>query len=291
MIKRKIMPIVISGILLLTGCSNIKIEDNDKVINKQLVYSNLIDGKTQDKIKKILIENKIDKKQADYFIELVKDYNEKSDIKSLNTSKDGFETISKQQVPYDEVYLGDVWDYDKLNYMDFNCRLTAFTLFKDFVKSKSEFKGDDTNLIFDIDSIENNPISKFSKEDIKKFINLYSDIKVENTQDIEKLSQSIIKEWENRKISFVDNPTVSMINVFLHAPEDSNVFVGHAGVLVKADDGLLFIEKYGPSLPYQVSKFKDKKELKEYLMDRLDTNTADNGAAKPIIMENSNLMK
>ena len=41
---------------------------------------------------------------------------------------------------------------------------------------------------------------------------------------------------------------------------------------------------------YQVSKFKDKAELKEYLMDRLDVDTSGNGAAKPIIMENDELM-
>ena len=31
-------------------------------------------------------------------------------------------------------------------------------------------------------------------------------------------------------------------------------------------------------------------ELKEYLMDRLDVDTSGNGAAKPIIMENDELM-
>ena len=37
-------------------------------------------------------------------------------------------------------------------------------------------------------------------------------------------------------------------------------------------------------------KYKDKAELKEYLMDRLDVDTSANGAAKPIIMENDELM-
>ena len=73
-------------------------------------------------------------------------------------------------------------------------------------------------------------------------------------------------------------------------PEDEILFVGHSGISVKTKDGLLFIEKYGFSLPYQVSKFKDKAELKEYLMDRLDVDTSGNGAAKPIIMENDELM-
>ena len=83
-----------------------------------------------------------------------------------------------------------------------------------------------------------------------------------------------------------------MISAFLHYPEDSQLFIGHAGILIQTKDGLLFIEKYGNSLPIQVSKFKDRSELKAYLMDRLDVNTDDNGEARPIIiMENNELMK
>ncbi|WP_305305668.1 DUF4300 family protein, partial [Romboutsia ilealis] len=192
-------------------------------------------------------------------------------MKNLYTSNNGFTSINVQQVPYDEAELNEKWDYkNNINYMDFNCRITAFTLFKDYIKSNSKFSGDDTTLIFDIDAIENNPLSEFTKEDKDKFINLYGAIKAENTQDIQKHVDEIKKEWKNRKISFIKNKNVSMINVFLHDPEDEILFVGHSGISVKTKDGLLFIEKYGFSLPYQVSKFKDKAELKEYLMDRLD---------------------
>ncbi|MGL5640712.1 MAG: DUF4300 family protein [Paraclostridium sp.] len=289
MIKR-LIPVIISGVLMFTGCSNTNIDKNDKEENKKLTYSNLIDKKTQNEINYALVNNKVDKKQADYFIKLVQNYNDKSNINKLKTSADGFTSINTQQVPYDEGYLGEIWDYNELNYMDFNCRLTSFTLFKDFLKSEEKFKGDDSNLMFDVDAIENNPISEFTKDDTDKFVNLYASIPVENSKDVKNHSEAIINEWKKRKISFVDNSTVSMINVFLHAPEDNNVFVGHTGILLKDKKELLFVEKYGPSLPYQVSKFKDKEELKKYLMDRLDVNTADNGASKPIIMENDNPM-
>lgn len=288
---KKIILILLSTTLLFTGCSNNNINQNNNKESIKLTYSNLIDDKTQNDIKNILIENKIDKKTSNYFIKLVRDYNEKSEIKNLYTSNNGFTSISVQQVPYDEVELGEKWDYNNINYIDFNCRLTAFTLFKDYIKSNSKFSGDDTTLMFDIEAIENNPLSEFTKEDKDKFINLYGAIKTENTQDIQKHVDKIKKEWKNRKISFIDNKNVSMINVFLHAPEwDEILFVGHSGISVKTKDDLLFIEKYGPSLPYQVSKFKDKSELKKYLMDRLDVDTSNNGAAKPIIMENNELM-
>lgn len=289
MIKR-ITSVILSSILLMTGCTNNKSVTNETIEQTKLTYSNLIDEKTQNEIRDILIENKIDKKQADYFIELVQNYNDKSDINKLETSKEGFTTINTQQVKYDEVYLDGKWDVNKLNYMDFNCRLTAFSVFKNYIKSESKFTGDSTSVMFDKDAINGNPMSKFSKEDTDKFINLYAGIKVENTQDVSKLAEAINKEWEKRKISFLDNKNISMINVFLHSPEDSEVFVGHAGILLQTKDELLFIEKYAPSLPFQVSKFKNKLELKKYLMDRLDNDTSGNGSSKPIIMENNDLI-
>ena len=60
----------------------------------------------------------------------------------------------------------------------------------------------------------------FLEIDKDKFINLYGAIKAENTQDIQKHVDEIKKEWKNRKISFIKNKNVSMINVFLHDPED-----------------------------------------------------------------------
>lgn len=289
MIKR-ITSVILSSILLMTGCTNNKSVTNETIEQTKLTYSNLIDEKTQNEIRDILIENKIDKKQVDYFIELVQNYNDKSDINKLETSKEGFTTINTQQVKYDEVYLDGKWDVNKLNYMDFNCRLTAFSVFKNYIKSESKFTGDSTSVMLDKDAINGNPMSKFSKEDTDKFINLYAGIKVENTQDVSKLAEAINKEWEKRKISFLDNKNISMINVFLHSPEDSEVFVGHAGILLQTKDELLFIEKYAPSLPFQVSKFKNKLELKKYLMDRLDNDTSGNGSSKPIIMENNDLI-
>ena len=78
---KKIIPILLSTTLLFTGCSNSNINQNSEKENIKLTYSNLIDDKTQNDIKNILIENKIDKKTSDYFIKLVRAYNEKSEIK------------------------------------------------------------------------------------------------------------------------------------------------------------------------------------------------------------------
>ncbi|WP_443081658.1 hypothetical protein [Terrisporobacter sp.] len=48
----------------------------------------------------------MDKKQADYFIKLVRDYNKISHINKLDTSKIVYTSIDTLHVPCDEAYLG-----------------------------------------------------------------------------------------------------------------------------------------------------------------------------------------
>ena len=58
-----------------------------------------------------------------------------------------------------------------------------------------------------------------------------------------------------------------------------------------ANDGVIFIEKYGFELPYQITKFKNKEELKSYMVDRLKTSiTGESQAYEPVVMENDKLM-
>lgn len=289
--KKSIVVLIMIGILFLTACSKGQVISDESIEKDSLIYSNLIDDKTQQQVKNILIENEIKNQDVQYFIELVKDYNKNSSLEDLKTSKDGFTSIDTLQVPYDEVTLSEKMDYMKTGYVDFNCRLTAFSIYKNWITATKDYSKEDFNIMFDIDAIENNPMSKFSKEEIKNFKSLYSAIEVKNTQDVEQLSQMIVKEWKNRGIDFGENDRVKMINAFIHSPEDDIVFVGHGGISIKTNDGIIFVEKYANSLPYQVSKFKNMEELKAYLMDRLDVNTSGNGAAKPIIMENYNLIK
>lgn len=292
MIKR-IIPIALSLVLFMSGCSSTK-KDNNNVAEKEevtysLTYSNLIDNETKDEVKNTLIQNKIDEKQADQFIKLVNEYNSISDVEKIKTSKPGYTTINDAQVPYDEIYLNDKWT--NVEYIDYNCRLTAFTIFKDYINSQGQVNDENGNLIFDINAMENNPVSNFTQEDIEQYINLYTAVSVEGIEDISEFPQAIMKEWEKRKISFGDSKEVSMISGFVHYPDEKEMFIGHVGICTETSDGVLFIEKYGQNLPIQVSKFNNKSEIKAYLMNRLDiTFEDDKTTSKPIIMENDKLL-
>ncbi|MCC0662935.1 DUF4300 family protein [Clostridioides sp. ZZV15-6597] len=279
--------LVLSSMLTIFAYSTIK--DNNR-----LVYSNMIDKKTQNQVKNVLEENRVDKKDIDIFIKSVRSYN-KLQIKILqdnvNISKSGYSSINTKQVPYNLDKLQDNWMEKFPNYMDVNCRITAFRLFKDFINSKEKFTGDSIDLSIDLDTIMNNRDAKFSSKDVEKFINFFSAIPTQDTDDINKNAEQIKKEWKKRKISFKDNKNMSIISGFLRYPETKNVFIGHTGICIKTDKDILFMEKYGSTSPYQVTKFKSKKDVKNYMFNRLKMSEGDVELLDPIIMENDKLMQ
>ena len=100
-----------------------------------------------------------------------------------------------------------------------------------------------------------------------------------------------MKLLKNRKISFKSDENISIINGYVPDEENNALFVGHTGVAINTKDGVIFIEKYGFELPYQITKFKNKEELKSYMVDRLKTSiTRESQAYEPVVMENDKLM-
>ncbi|MDI0267361.1 DUF4300 family protein [Clostridioides difficile] len=278
--------LVLSSIITIFAYSNIK--------NNKLVYSNMVDKKIQNNVKEVLEENKVSKQDIDTFIKAINNYN-KHQVKilqnNINISKSGYSSTDEKQVPYNLEKLQDNWMKKYTDYMDVNCRITAFRLFKDFINSNKKFTGDSIDLNIDLDTITNNKDAKFSPKDVEKFINFFSAIPTKDTDDISKNAEQIKSEWKKRKISFRDNKNMSIICGFIRYPETKNVFIGHTGICIKTSNDILFIEKYGVTAPYQVTKFKSKKDVKNYMFNRLKMSEGGGELLDPIIMENDKLMK
>ncbi|MDU2695359.1 MAG: DUF4300 family protein, partial [Intestinibacter bartlettii] len=235
--------------------------------------------------------NNIDKKDISMFMQSVQHYYKSVEgVELLNEN----ERLSKMQVPYNLYDLSDKWIENNPNFTDQNCRITAFRLFNKFIISNSSLdydKIDNTNLEMDYATLRDNPDAKFSKEDMNKFFNFFSNIKVSDFNDVKKSADEIAKEFKNRKISFKSDENISIINGYVPDEENNALFVGHTGVAINTKDGVIFIEKYGFELPYQITKFKNKEELKSYMIDRLKTSiTGESQAYEPVVMENDKLM-
>lgn len=299
--KKKSLTVTLFATLLISGCS-FNESSGEKVsehsIQKvelidliNLDYSNINDKTTQNKISKLLMKNKVEENDIEMFIKSVQNYYKSIEgIELLKYS----EKLSDLQVPYNQYELTNKWMENNIDFADQNCRLTAFRIFNDFIISESELnykQMDITNLEFDIDALQYNPDAKFSEDDINKFVNLFSNISVTDINNVEQSAKDISLELEKRKISFKVDDNISIINGYIQNPENNAVFVGHTGIAIDSNEGVVFIEKYGSGLPYQMTVFQDKEELKAYMWDRLKMGfTGETSSDKPIIMENNKLM-
>ena len=280
---------LIVGILLTTllfgGCTS-QSKKEDPLTSENMKYSTMSDEDTQKKVSDFLSKNNIDKKDISMFMQSVQHYYKSVEgVELLNEN----ERLSKMQVPYNLYDLSDKWIENNPNFTDQNCRITAFRLFNKFIISNSSLdydKIDNTNLEMDYATLRDNPDAKFSK-----FFNFFSNIKVSDFNDVKKSADEIAKEFKNRKISFKSDENISIINGYVPDEENNALFVGHTGVAINTKDGVIFIEKYGFELPYQITKFKNKEELKSYMVDRLKTSiTGESQAYEPVVMENDKLM-
>lgn len=302
-LKKYVVSILCLAVLM-TGCSNqnnkddLIYDENGQTVTEnqkpnykddyKLNYSNLVDEDSQKEVSDKLEKSGVKKEYVSNFIKNVNTFNDRmKDMKGLSS---GFVSSDLPQVEYDDIYGIDRWEELAYDFEDINCRVATFSLFRDFIESNEVYNGDSLNLAIDINTIENNPDIEFSKEDMDKFINLYALVKTKPNYSKEEHAKAIKDALSSRNIKIKENGKISIINVYLHDYELDELFVGHAGVLVEDGDELLFIEKYSPLTPFQASKFKNRKEVYSYLMDRLDRDETGKGVS-PIIFENANEIK
>ena len=141
----------------------------------------------------------------------------------------------------------------------------------------------------DQDALKHAPAKKFTKKQKHAFETLYSTLNTAYTTDVDTHTKKQKKAWKQNEVK-ISGTKASLITVVFHSSfgeNENELFIGHAGVLVPTKDKkLLFVEKLSFSLPYQVLKFDNRKQLKNYLMGMYDTSWGQE-EAKPFIMENT----
>ena len=259
---------------------------------KSITYSNLADEKTQKEVQEILKNSGINSQNLNLFFQSVNYYNKKTENKDL--IKSGFVNSQNINPTYDEAEIQKLWDKNSSNFAGFNCRITAFTLMKDFITTKNSLLKSGEMLFMDMESLKNAPFKLFSETEKNKFVNLFSEIPTKAGKDVSIHVENVKNVWKKRGVVFDKNSKISMISVFFHfndEPEENILFIGHVGVLVPEEDGkLMFIEKLAFQQPYQVLRFNSRTELNDYLMNKYDTAWGQQ-TAKPFIMENDELLK
>mgnify|MGYP001691919066 CR=1 FL=1 len=143
--KSKKMLLILAAIIFVLSCSNENSVEKSN-IKKQSAVENAKNSKTEkeylksinysniaDKMRSEILKNSgVNPSNINLFFKSVNYYNEATENKDL--IKSGFINSKNINPIYDEVAIQKIWDKKNKNFPGFNCRITAFTLMKNYIK-------------------------------------------------------------------------------------------------------------------------------------------------------------
>lgn len=248
--------------------------------NKDIMYSNMQDTKSREEVFSELKKHNVSDNQINKLNEWMDDFN--SYVKDGQLSN-GFKKMDGDLVDYSTLELKDMPSY----YV--NCRLTSFMIMKNALTTNCKPDDSDTYLMLDLDAIDTDkPISMTEQEKLN-YTTLFNWIPLDDAKTLEQHEEKIETALKDRDIKIDESKGLSIINIYVHSTFDNVRFVGHTGVLMDTNDGLLFVEKYGPDTPFQATKFHNREELKKYLLARPDL-YGEKDEVAPIITENNKVI-
>ena len=293
--KRIFITIGVLCSVLLTGCgavsdggqSTSQVSSASEAEATTLVaeYSNLVDTDAQEKVDALLADAGISAARREVFRNHVVQFNDSVDTAVLQS---GFASGDLLSPKYDAYELQEQWAAVHPNFNGYNCRITAFSLLADFLNVGKDGNIRADELFMDQKSLQQDPSALQKKSEKNAFLRLFSSVPTEDTTDQTVHVQTIQKDWQERKIAFAESEKCSLITVWFHdrwSETETELSIGHAGVLLNCDDGLYFVEKLAFQEPYQVTKFQNREELQQYLLKKYDTAWGQD-TAHPFVMEN-----
>lgn len=273
-----------------TGCGKQEEPTTEQPALETVKYSNLTDEDSRKQLSELLTDAGIEESRIAALLNRVEQFN--ASVKS-EWLTDGFESAAPTDTKYDPYEMQDKWTAANGSFPGYNCRITAFGLFSEFITAgadQPEVQGEDS-LFTDLETISANP-DALCGDSTAKFCALFAPVNAVDSTEVEAQVKALQEGWAARGITFTDSKT-SMISVIFHdkfSDEDNTLFVGHVGVLLPAEDGsLYFIEKVAFQEPYRLVKLQNRTELSDYLMEKYDTSWGQD-TTRPFIMENDTLM-
>ena len=277
--RRKRILCLIAAVLLMTGCG-------EKA--PLPVYSNLSEEQMREQFEAELIQAGAAETDAQKSMAIVKEYNDT--IQNTSLVEEGYASFDMTMPEYDIDAIQDLWMKKNPDFIGYNCRITAFGLMKDMISVQNTGERNTEYLFLDEAALDTGEL--FTAEERERFETVFSEIKTDSSTDTKKQIEVQREYWEKAGVTFEDNSKLSLITVYLHSHIDENensLIVGHAGVLLDTGNELLFFEKISFELPYQLIRFADRNQLKEYLMRCYDIDTTGE-CASPFILENDNVL-
>ena len=262
--------LVVSFLLMaLSGCGQQAEPDSAQPPLETVTYSNLTDADSRKLLTEALADANVDETRTKLLLDRVDQFN--ASVKS-EWLTGGFESAAPTETRYDPYEMQDLWMEKNGSFPGYNCRITAFSLFGEFVTAgvdQPETQGEDS-LFMDLETLAADP-AVLCGDSTSKFCALFAPITAADTTEVADQVKALQAGWSERGISFEDS-SARLISVVLHdrfSDTDNTLFIGHVGVLLPAEDGsLYFIEKVAFQEPYRLVKIQNRTELSDYLMEK-----------------------
>ena len=274
----------------LVGCGQQGQNDPQQSALEMIEYSNLTDEASRELLTDLLTDNDVEQARVQVLLERIGQFND--DVRSAWLT-DGFESAAPTETKYDVYDMQDAWTEKNGSFAGYNCRITAYSLLGDSFtvgEDQPETQGEDL-LFMDLETIAADPEVLFD-DSTAKFCALFAPIDAADSTKTKDQVQALQKGWAARGITFADSKA-RLISVLFHdkfSDTENTLSIGHAGVLLPAEDGTLyFFEKVAFQEPYRLLKFQNRTELSDYLMEKYDTAWGQD-TTRPFIMENDTLL-
>ena len=283
--------LVVSFLLMaLSGCGQQAEPDSAQPPLETVTYSNLTDADSRRLLTEALADANVDETRTKLLLDRVDQFN--ASVKS-EWLTGGFESAAPTETRYDPYEMQDLWMEKNGSFPGYNCRITAFSLFGEFVTAgvdQPETQGEDA-LFLDLETLTADP-AVLCGDSTAKFCALFAPVPAADSTDVDEQAQTLQAGWAARGVAFSDSPA-RLISVVLHdrfSDTENTLFVGHVGVLLPTEDGrFCLIEKVAFQEPYRLVKLQNRAELRDYLMAKYDTSWGQD-TTRPFIMENDSLM-
>lgn len=220
-------------------------------------------------------DNDFARANVDKFMDMVSDYNKS--VGEKNLIGDFKEDLNPT---YDTGKLIENRQKAQKKFPDTNCRINAYFLAVANMKIQRAGNPDDEMLFMDLEKIKEGQIFDGQvTETFRKFFSRVPTDESKNPEDQAKVMEKYFEGWSFPK-------DASLVSVVIHDNLDGNyLFIGHIGVLVKTDEGYLFVEKISFEEPYQAIKFPNRKAVYDYLKEKFKDYT-DPNTCPPFVMDN-----
>lgn len=280
---KKILLSLVIMVGFLAACGQQQVVRKPSNVNENLEkpsLSNMANDSSFDFVGQILRDklggdNDFARANVDKFMDMVNDYN--NSVGEENLIGDFKEDLNPT---YDTGKLIENRQKAQKKFPDTNCRINAYLLALANIKIQRAGNPDDEMLFMDLEKIkEGHLFDGQVSETFRKFFSRVPTNGSKNPEDQAKVMEKYFEGWSFPK-------DASLVSVVIHDNLDGNyLFIGHIGVLVKTEEGYLFVEKISFEEPYQAIKFHNRQAVYDYLKDKFKDYT-DPNTCPPFIMDN-----